>query len=156
MNRTTTHSSFLFTFILTMIDMMFFIITDQTGNFFFCIIGLIFGAIIFLNLDIKGGYAASENEIQIWDWWIIHNSIDYSSIQLIDIKVKYAFFTRRLEKRLIFIMIIKTDHGKYKIYDEKNDFYKNNILKDADSKQELIESSDLMKLKKFIESHIYY
>lgn len=131
-----------------------FIVIFSDNEYAFGLALVIITALIFACLFVKEGFIANDRGITFWKWWKIRTHFDYSSIHSIDVKVKFhraGKGSRILHP--VFTMVMTTDRGKFRFMDSPHDYYDRKECKDPGKINVILENSDLMRLKKYIEEN---
>ena len=153
MNKETTNSHAGAAGLLFLLTLPFVVIFSDS-EYKFVLALVIITALALTCLFVKEGFIANDSGITFWKWWKIRTHFDYNSIHSIDVKVKF----QRVGKggylfHPVFTMVMTTDRGKFRFMDSPNDYYERKECRDPDKINVVLENSDLMRLKKYIEEH---
>lgn len=155
MNKETTnsHNGAILLIFLLMIPFIF-IFSDNEYAFGLILLTAVVSALACTS--VKEGYIANESGVTFWKWWKIRTHFDYSSIRSVDVKVKMHPVRKNITNYSPFYtMTIVTDKGKFRFYDNPCNFYDRKVCKDPDSIKAILENSDLMRLKEYMEERIH-
>lgn len=131
-----------------------FIIIFSDNEYAFGLVLIILTALTLACLFVKEGFIANDRGITFWKWWKFRTHFDYSSIHSIDVKVKMHYVGKSGSTfHPVFTMIMTTDRGKFRFIDSPNDYYDRKDCKDPGKISVILENSDLMRLKEYIEEH---
>ncbi|MBR1824832.1 MAG: hypothetical protein IJ779_11480 [Ruminococcus sp.] len=133
--------------------MVFFVLFLFQRSPFFLIIVIAAAIAALIFFFSKEGYIAGDNGVTFWRFIFLRRHFDYSSIRSADIKVINGG-NYRGTMSFKFVLTLCTDSGKYRFYEETHGAYSYSLRKDDESKQALLENSDLMRLKNYIEERI--
>ena len=153
MNKETTNSHAGAAALLFLLTLPFDVIFSDS-EYKFVLALVIITALAFACLFVKEGFIANDRGITFWKWWKIRTHFDYSSIHSIDVKVRF----QRAGKgssilHPVFTMVMTTDRGKFRFIDSPHDYYDRKECKDPRKISVILENSDLMRLKEYIEEH---
>ena len=130
-----------------------FVVIFSDNEYAFGLVLLISVVLMLACSFVKEGYIATDSGVTFWKWWRIHTYFDYSSIHSVDVKVKLQCVGKSfVTVSPVYTMNIVTDRGKFTFKDTVHEFYSRKEAKDPDRINEIIENSDLMRLKRHIES----
>lgn len=131
-----------------------FIVIFSDNEYAFGLALVIITALAFACLFVKEGFIANDRGITFWKWWKIRTHFDYSSIHSIDVKVRFQCAGKGSSIRHpVFTMVMTTDRGKFRFIDSPHDYYDRKECKDPGKINAILENSDLMRLKEYIEEH---
>ena len=135
------------------IFLIFFLLALKISMPIFLPLCLLCAFICFISIFANGGYIASESGVTFWRLRYLRRHFDYGSIRSADVSIKKGNI-RFGSTSFIFILTLYTKRGNYHFYDESLCRYDMALRKNKESQQALLEASDLMKLKKYIEERI--
>ncbi|NLT08797.1 MAG: hypothetical protein GXY08_04765 [Ruminococcus sp.] len=107
-----------------------------------------------MTLSVKEGYMASNSGVTFWKWWKLQTHFDYDSIYSANADIKIGQQNKMGEISFILRLILETDRGRFIFCDETLIIYSSKLRKDTESQQAILENSDIMRLKLYIEERI--